>query len=237
MFNKKLLIFKNKNNLLFNELNKISMYYHVYFYLFSKKYNNQFKFVFFDNPTIPNLVENYIMPNNKNYKEQITLNFFYIYIKNSFFSYRHFFGYYRFAKNRNNITSAKCTSLFYKNFLFKYIYKKTFKIYSGTDKNIALILEFFNKLWYFKWKFIWRLANKKFIDFYANTPKYKKKNFKIAVKFALKNRAMTFRPRKVKKNKKKVVLPTDIFNIGFFFKFTVRFKKLFIKGRFSKDNW
>lgn len=235
MINIKLFVLKNKNKQLYNELGNIFMYYILFFFLFSKRSKWQKDFNKSEITIIDEIREEYLLPNNNDYKDQRILNFFYIYVKNSFFSYRHFFGYYRFSKNRNNISSAKCTSLFYKNFLLKYIYIKKFKQYSDRVRNTAIILEFFNKLWYFKWKFLWVISYKKFINFYVNTPNYKKKKFRIAVSFSLKNRAMTFIPKKVKKNKKKVLLPTDIFNIGFFFTFTLRFKKLFFKGLSVKD--
>jgi len=91
-------------------------------------------------------------------------------------------------------------------------------------KLIALYFEFFNKLWFFFWFFIWDLALFKFTDFI----KKRGKKIKIGLMYALSKRAFTFIPKKVKRNKKKIKIPENTFNIGFYFLFTRRIRKIIL---------
>lgn len=81
---------------------------------------------------------------------QTVLRLFTIYIKNSWITTRHFFGLPKYNKTRNNHKSSKTLSLYFKNFLLKFVFTRHFKNYNNTDVYLVMHLEFLNKLWYFQ---------------------------------------------------------------------------------------
>lgn len=175
--------------------------------------------------------KNTYFPENRNGGCQYRLNLFRLYIKNSWFTYRHFFGYSKFAKTRNNNKSSKKNSMFFKNFIYKYIYCR--KVNAFTKNNVSLMLhvEFFNKLWFFQWFSEWKIARGVFLVAFWTT---KKKKIKFGTYFSLKSRPYNFILKTVKRNRKKVKFPKDTFNIGFFFGFSKKMKRLVMSGKSIK---
>lgn len=222
-FNNKVLkiFFKNSKNILY--------YYNMYIYRFCYKYYDKNRINYLDNIVVSNL--NIILkPYEYQYTIQIDLGYLSLYIRNSWITYRHFFGYSKFSKTRNNCNSSKSLSLPFKDFLFKFIFKKLYETYTFKNKYLALHLEFFNKLWFFQWRIIWEIAHDNFLKF----SKIRIKKFKFGVYFSNKNKALTFIIKKLKKNKKKITLPNNTFNIGFFFGFSKKLKKQILSGKTIK---
>ena len=118
-----------------------------------------------------------------------------------------------------------------KNLMLNFIFKKKFKMFGVGDKLLALHMEVLNKLWYFQWKVEWDLAFAKLTEYKRI---HRKKKFKLGVYFSKKNKALNFIPRKQSLNKKKVIIPTDQYNIGFYFYFTSRLKKALLTGKLVK---
>ena len=157
--------YKSKNSV-FGDIYNIKMYYVLFYYLNSAKIVYNYKYYDY----FINKITNIVINNDMLYTDQKVLNYFYIYIKNSFTSFKHFFGYPRFSKTRNNIKSYKNNSIYYKNFLLKYVFKKTFRKYSKKNKPLAMGLEFFNKLYFFHWRYIWSYARMKMCEFLHTSP-------------------------------------------------------------------
>jgi hypothetical protein len=162
---------------------------------------------------------------------QNMIRYFILYIKNSWITYRHFWGFSKFSKTRNNSKSSRQLSLVFRNFLFKHIFSKFYKKFNNVDKHLAMHLEFFNKLWFFQWRSEWDVAYAKFLYNFRIT---KRKKIKFGVYFSKKFRPLNFKFRKPKLNKKKVTFPRDNYNIGFFFNFSHSFRKKILHGKSVK---
>ena len=222
--------FKNEFlNFFFKKFQKNCYYYNSYIYRFCFKFFKNKNITYLNSLKIFNILR-IIKPLDYSYKLQVDLNFLALYLKNSWITYRHFFGYPKFSKTRNNSKSSKLLSLPFKNFLLKYIFKNLYTVYTKKNKILAMHIEFLNKLWFFQWRFIWEFAKVNFLKFKI----FRRKKFKFGVYFSKKNKALTFLPRKVKKNKKKIVLPKNTFNIGFYFGFSRRIKKYILCGKTIK---
>ena len=92
-------------------------------------------------------------------------------------------------------------------------------------------MEFLNKLWFFQWNHEWINARKNFIIFRYNN---RMRKIKAGVYYSKKNKALNFIPKPLKKNKKKVFIAQDNFNIGFYFRFTNAFFKKILAGNCVK---
>lgn len=95
--------------------------------------------------------------------------------------------------------------------------------------NRVVYAEFFNEMWYHQWHHEWVYARNYRLK---NTQLFRYKKWKFGTTYSLKNRALTYyqNPYKLKrmKGKKKIVLPKNRFNVGFYPDFTLTyFKKLF----------
>lgn len=155
------------------------------------------------------------------------LFYLYLYLKNNYTTYRFFYGYpNNLKRTRCNYSSSKNKQKNFRTYLIRYVYHLHFNRVSRKNKITHVIFEFFNKWWYFFWKKEWSSAKESF-----ELVKIKKHvKYKYAEIFTMFNRAITFEIKKtVKKNRKKVNIPNNIFNIGFdygfFFQQSV-FKKL-----------
>lgn len=58
-----------------------------------------------------------------------------------------------------------------------------------------------------------------------NFVKLRGKRLTFGLNFAIRNKAFTFIKKKLKPNRKKTVLPSNVFNIGFYFMFTSVIRK------------
>lgn len=96
--------------------------------------------------------------NNTQYfsiKKIFELNIVFIYIRNNYKTVRFFFGYPVSGRTRSNGHSSQKKSLIYKNIVIKYIYYNFFSKQKLNDKLLLLLVEFFNKLWFFQWYREW----------------------------------------------------------------------------------
>lgn len=202
------------------------MYTNQIIFLFSKKKNLNYNFkkkLKFNNTNLK--------PNRVPYYKQYDFFNLLTYYNNGWKLFRVFFGFSIHAKTRTNSISIKNASLSFKKIILFYVFKKRFLSFYGKDKLLVLHLEFLNKLWFFQWKNQWENAREHFYSFLENP----RKKFKFGVYFAKKNKGLNFITRPPKKNKKKVVIPQDHFNIGFMFNFTRFFKKQIRAGKSVKN--
>lgn len=223
----------NKNIYNFYILNiikkKIKYYYNHFIYYGCSKWYDKKDFLYKDKVMF-SYIPKIFKPSGYWYRMQHNFYILKIYFSNSWKFYRHFFGYTVFGNTRTNSNSIKLASKKIKNVLNLYVYKKKFKLYQGKDKQLVIHIETLNKLWYFQWRGEWRKAWIKFYDYLTTS----RKKFKFGVYFCKKNKGLNFIPRPQKKNKKKIVIPQDNFNIGFYFSFTKYFRKQIMAGKAVK---
>lgn len=218
-------------NTICNNFSKTNSYYNNFFYKYFNcklnitKYKLRYKFSIFM------FFKKYYIPYNINYKFMFLHKIFLLYLKNSWNTYRFEFGFSFFKKTRTNSKSQKNNPNILRSFLFKYIFYKKFKKLKGKLKHIAMHMEFLNKLWFFQWNFEWRNAIRNIFSFRYKT---KLKRLKLGVYYSKKNKALNFIPKPLKKNKKKVFIPQDNFNVGFFFHFSNYFFDKIIAGNSVK---
>lgn len=227
------LYFLNKNIYNFYILNfikkKKKYYYNNYIFFGCLKWGKDFLYNYDDKKMFYSL-KKILVPGGYSYRLQEHFYLLKIYFKNSWKFYRHFFGYTVFGNTRTNSKSIKNASRRIKYILNKYVYKKKFLKYMGMDKNLVVHIETLNKLWFSQWRGEWKKAWIKFTDF-IQTPR---KKWKFGVYFSRKNKGLNFIPRPQKKNKKKIVIPQDNFNIGFYFNFTRFCRKQIMAGKAVK---
>lgn len=177
--------------------------------------------MFFFKKTVNTFTSRMINISQYSFNTELKLNYIYLYLRNSWITYRYFFGYSKFGRTRSNSNSVKNTSIFFKKVLLATILKRYFLVFNFKNKLTAVYLEFFNKLWFFQWNSIWESANSIFMNFV----KLRGKRLTFGLNFAIRNKAFTFIKKKLKPNRKKTVLPSNVFNIGFYFMFTSVIRK------------
>jgi hypothetical protein len=94
-------------------------------------------------------------------------------------------------------------------------------------------MEFLNRLWNQQWHHEW-VSAREYLDRYNR--RYRYKSWKFGFTLALKNRPLAYYKdpfKKVKKNKKKVVLPSNQINIGL----PKDFGLIYVKRIFSSTLW
>lgn len=231
-----LIINKNNYNVFANTIVRktFKRYYLYYYFLNSLKWNSTFyKIKKKSEMGKYKNIKNFFFFGKYKLKRLWNLFMYKLYFSNSWKFYRQAFGLSVFSKTRTNSSSIKNQKPIVLNFLLKKIHKRRFRKFFGKDKLLILHMEILNKLWFFQWHWEWEFAQFKFFEFKETTTKRKK--FKIGVYFSKKNKGLNFIPRPQKKNKKKIVIPQDNFNIGFYFNFTRKFKGQITAGKAVKD--
>lgn len=106
--------------------------------------------MFFFKKTVNTFTSRMINISQYSFNTELKLNYIYLYLRNSWITYRYFFGYSKFGRTRSNSNSVKNTSIFFKKVLLATILKRYFLVFNFKNKLTAVYLEFFNKLWFFQ---------------------------------------------------------------------------------------
>lgn len=153
--------------------------------------------------------------------------------------YRYFMGFPLHGQRTwSNAKSAKKRL----NFVKTWEEQLTAKQFKFTCPKVVLQklthMEFLNELWLYQWRHEWIYAKHYRLNY---DTKFKYKTWKFGLDLAIKNRALTYfkspysmnMKKKKKRNKRKVVLPNNMINIGL----EVGFAKVFFKKIFHKTIW
>jgi len=165
---------------------------------------------------------------------------FYIYIKfgiNSYQGYRHFFNLpVRGNRTWSNHKSQKKSSFFFE-FYRQYYFSMKWKNCQKSRQKALLYAYVMNKLWYFQFRKEWDYAKSRREEYEA-TNKYV--FWKFDLRSLLANRVIVFteKPEKIlkknkkRKNKKKIKIRKNLFNIGFSFNFIRSLQKIIFRHFF-----